>query len=31
VTEKGVGGVRNFFAENDMGKSDEGDEMSLMG
>jgi hypothetical protein len=31
VTEKGVGGVKIFCKKNDMGESDEGDEMSLMG
>jgi hypothetical protein len=30
VTEKGVGGVKNFLQKNDMGESDEGEEMSLM-
>jgi hypothetical protein len=30
VTEKGVGGVKIFLQKNDMGESDEGEEMSLM-
>jgi hypothetical protein len=31
VTEKGAGGVRNFFLQkNDMDKSDKGEEMNLM-
>jgi hypothetical protein len=30
VTEKGVGGVKKFLQKNNMGESDEGEEMSLM-